>query len=175
MVQEYQNWEGGYEQEDNKAVNDQITYNGITANFAKSNPNLYEDAITRDFTVNALYFKLDDLSVVDPLGYGIKDIKLKLLNTCALNSIEEDPFRMLRAITIAATYDFDLSQNIIGDIKDTTKMRPLFDNKVSKDRVGDELNKMFLDKKGGIKALAMLTDLGILENYVTLMCTPDAE
>lgn len=49
-------------------------------------------------------------------------------------------------------------------------MRPLFDEKVSKERVGDELNKMFLDKKGGIKALGMMTDLGILENYVTLMC-----
>lgn len=54
-------------------------------------------------------------------------------------------------------------------------MSPLFDQKVSKDRVGDELNKMFHDKKTGIKALSMMTELGILENYVTLMCTPDAE
>lgn len=46
---------------------------------------------------------------------------------------------------------------------------------MSKDRVGDELNKMFNDKKGGIRALSLMTDLGILENYVTLMCTPDAE
>ena len=51
----------------------------------------------------------------------------------------------------------------------------MFDSKVSKDRVGDELNKMFQDKKGGIRALSLMTDLGILENYVTLMCTPDAE
>lgn len=54
-------------------------------------------------------------------------------------------------------------------------MMPLFNQMVSKKKVGDELNKMFLDKKKGIKALAMMTDLGILENYVTLMCTPDAE
>ena len=54
-------------------------------------------------------------------------------------------------------------------------MRPLFDEKVSKEKVGDELNRMFSDKKGGIKALSMMTDLGILENYVTLMCSPDSE
>lgn len=54
-------------------------------------------------------------------------------------------------------------------------MRPLFDQKVSKDKVGEELNKMFHDKKGGIKALGMMTDLGILENYVTLMCSADSE
>jgi hypothetical protein len=34
---------------------------------------------------------------------------------------------------------------------------------------------MFLDKKGGLKALGMMTDLGILENYVTLMCSPEAQ
>jgi tRNA nucleotidyltransferase/poly(A) polymerase len=82
---------------------------------------------------------------------------------------------MLRAITIAATYDLNLSQSIISQIQDTEKMSPLFDQKVSKERVGEELNKMFHDKKTGIKALSMMTDLGILENYVTLMCTPDAE
>merc|ERR1712046_539506 len=74
----------------------------------------------------------------------------------------------------AANYDFEISQSIIDKIHDTDKMRPLFDQKVSKDRVGDELNKMFRDKKGGLKALGMMTDLGVLENYVTLMCEPSA-
>jgi hypothetical protein len=54
-------------------------------------------------------------------------------------------------------------------------MRPLFDQKVSKERVGAELNEMLGDKKRGIKALGMMTDLGILENYVTLMCQPDSQ
>jgi tRNA nucleotidyltransferase/poly(A) polymerase len=54
-------------------------------------------------------------------------------------------------------------------------MRPLFDQKVSKERVGDELNKMFQDKNKGIKALGMMTNLGMLENYVTLMCEADAK
>ena len=54
-------------------------------------------------------------------------------------------------------------------------MRPLFDQRVSKERVGAELNEMLIDKERGFKALSMMTDLGILENYVTLMCSPEAE
>lgn len=176
MVQEYQIWEGGYEQSILKSVTNQFSYNGIEVTFNKvSSPTLLQDAISKDFTMNALYFNLDDLSVMDPLGYGMKDIMNKIINTCAANTLEADPFKMLRAISMASALDFDISQSIVDQIRDTEKMRPLFDEKVSKEKVGDELNRMFSDKKGGIKALSMMTDLGILENYVTLMCSPDSE
>lgn len=115
MVQEYQTWEGGNELSETPAITNKITYNGISATFAKSKSSsfLYEDALTRDFTMNALYFNLEDLSVIDPLGYGIKDIENKVVSTCAQDSLEQDPFRMLRAITIAATYDLEISESII--------------------------------------------------------------
>jgi len=36
---------------------------------------LLTDARARDFTMNALYFNLDDLTIVDPLESGLKDIE----------------------------------------------------------------------------------------------------
>jgi tRNA nucleotidyltransferase/poly(A) polymerase len=60
----------------------------------------------RGFTMNALYFNLKDLTVIDPLGRAIKDIENKVVNTCTPTSLQEDPLRMLRAITYAATHDF---------------------------------------------------------------------
>jgi len=115
MVKEYQTWERGFEQYEAEFLTDQIALNGVTAHFAKCT-DIIEDAHLRDFTMNALYFNLEDLSVKDPLGHGIKDIENKMLNTCDQTSLEQDPLRMLRAITIAATYDFDISQSVIGQI-----------------------------------------------------------
>lgn len=34
-----------------------------------------EDALNRDFTMNALYFDLEELRIMDPLGSGLEDIQ----------------------------------------------------------------------------------------------------
>jgi hypothetical protein len=42
-----------------------------------------------------------------------------------------------------------------------------FDFKVvDKKRIGNELEKMFKDRKVGLKAIELMSDLGILKNYV---------
>ena len=45
-------------------------------------------------------------------------------------------------------------------------MQPLFDQKVKKQRVGRELDKMLSDRKVGLHAIELMTDLGVLDNYV---------
>ncbi|MEM6998749.1 MAG: polynucleotide adenylyltransferase PcnB [Pseudomonadota bacterium] len=62
-----------------------------------------DDVWRRDFTVNALFYNIDDFSVVDYVD-GVKDLKagqLKLIGDPAQRYIE-DPVRMLRAIRFAA-------------------------------------------------------------------------
>ncbi|MCW8890153.1 MAG: polynucleotide adenylyltransferase PcnB [Sedimenticola sp.] len=66
-----------------------------------------EDALRRDFTINALYYNIDDFSVVDYAG-GLEDLRagtLRLLGDPETR-YREDPVRMLRAVRFAAKLGF---------------------------------------------------------------------
>lgn len=76
--------------------------------------NLYgtreEDALRRDFTVNALYYNIADFSVIDYAG-GLDDLKagrLRLIGDDPERRLREDPVRMLRAIRFAAKLGFSI-------------------------------------------------------------------
>ena len=66
-----------------------------------------EDALRRDFTVNALYYNIEDFSVVDYAG-GMADLQdgvLRLIGDPE-QRYREDPVRMLRAVRFAAKLGF---------------------------------------------------------------------
>jgi poly(A) polymerase len=68
-----------------------------------------EDALRRDFTVNALYYNIADFSVVDYAG-GVDDLQagvLRLLGDPEMR-FREDPVRMLRAARFAAKLGFSI-------------------------------------------------------------------
>lgn len=68
---------------------------------------LPEDAWRRDFTVNALYYDINDFSVVDYVG-GLPDLNggtLRLIGDPE-QRYREDPVRMLRAVRFAAKLGF---------------------------------------------------------------------
>lgn len=69
-----------------------------------------DDALRRDFTVNALYYDSRDFSVVD-FCHGIEDVQQKTLRLIGdpVTRYHEDPVRMLRAIRFAAKLDFSLA------------------------------------------------------------------
>jgi len=66
-----------------------------------------EDAVRRDFTVNALYYNFHDDSVMDHVG-GVKDLKQGILRVIGdpVERYREDPVRMLRVIRFAAKLGF---------------------------------------------------------------------
>jgi poly(A) polymerase len=67
-----------------------------------------EDALRRDFTVNALYYNIDDFSLVDYAG-GLDDLKagrLRLIGGDVEARYREDPVRMLRAVRFACKLGF---------------------------------------------------------------------
>ncbi|MCO6412691.1 MAG: polynucleotide adenylyltransferase PcnB [Thiogranum sp.] len=68
---------------------------------------LEEDAWRRDFTVNALYYDINDFSVVDYVG-GLEDLKAGTLRMIGdpEQRYREDPVRMLRAVRFAAKLGF---------------------------------------------------------------------
>jgi poly(A) polymerase len=68
---------------------------------------LEEDAKRRDFTINALYYNINDFTVVD-FANGLLDLKqgvIRLLGDVE-SRYQEDPVRLLRAIRFAAKLGF---------------------------------------------------------------------
>lgn len=68
-----------------------------------------DDAVRRDFTANALYYAIDDFSVLDYTG-GFEDVQQGLLRLIGdpEQRYREDPVRMLRAIRLAAKLGFSI-------------------------------------------------------------------
>ncbi len=72
-----------------------------------------EDAFRRDFTINGLFYNIDDFSVIDHVG-GLKDLEARRLRVIGdpLVRFTEDPVRMLRALEFGARLGFSLDQGI---------------------------------------------------------------
>jgi poly(A) polymerase len=66
-----------------------------------------EDALRRDFTVNALYYDVLDYSVIDYVG-GVEDLKQGLVRVIGdpPTRFREDPVRLLRAVRFGAKLGF---------------------------------------------------------------------
>ncbi|MFN7964414.1 MAG: polynucleotide adenylyltransferase PcnB [Acidobacteriota bacterium] len=62
-----------------------------------------QDAVRRDFTINALFYDVERETIIDYVG-GVQDVERKLLRTIGDPAIRmrEDPIRMLRAIRLAS-------------------------------------------------------------------------
>ena len=72
-----------------------------------------EDAFRRDFTINALFYDIGTLSIIDYTG-GLEDLRAGVVRSIGEPSerFHEDPVRMLRAIAMAARLDFQIDPPI---------------------------------------------------------------
>ena len=68
-----------------------------------------EDAVRRDFTINALFYDIRDYSIVDYIG-GMADIRAGMLRLIgdAETRYREDPVRMLRAVRFMVKLGFNI-------------------------------------------------------------------
>jgi len=73
----------------------------------------HEDALRRDFTINALFYDLDRRQVLDWCG-GMPDIQDRTIRTIGEPNVRfrEDPVRILRAIKFAARLDLGIDPNV---------------------------------------------------------------
>lgn len=102
---------------------------------------LEEDALRRDFTVNSLYYNIDDFSVVDYVG-GMEDLKARLLRTIGdpVQRYREDPVRMLRAVRFAGKLDFNIEAESEAPLADLASLL----EGVPPARLFEEVLKLFL-------------------------------
>lgn len=73
---------------------------------------LEEDAWRRDFTVNALYYRSEDSTIIDHTG-GMSDTKNRCLRMIGdpHQRFHEDPVRLLRAIRLSAKLDLEVEKH----------------------------------------------------------------
>jgi len=122
---------------------------------------LDEDLRRRDFTVNTLLMDFDG-KVQDPLGQGLADLEKRVLRTPndPLQTFNDDPLRMLRAIRFAAQLGFELAPDVLPAMR---KMRDrVGPPALSVERVADELRKMLVSDRPKL-ALELLDEGGLLE------------
>jgi len=102
--------------------------------------NWEQDAIRRDFTINAIYADIEG-RIFDPLN-GISDLqngKIKFIGS-PKERIQEDYLRILRYFRFFTQYSkIDYDQDIIQSIKQYINGL----NKISNERIFDELKKIF--------------------------------
>jgi len=77
-----------------------------------------EDARRRDFTINGLFYDVDDGRVIDYVG-GKDDLRARLIRTIGNPDVRmrEDPVRILRAIRFAAKCAFELEPNTLSAMR----------------------------------------------------------
>ena len=97
------------------------------------------DSVRRDFTINSLYLD-KDLKLVDPFGYK-KDLDNKLIKVIGdtKEKFDEDPLRILRAIRLSITLDFELDKDIIDYLNNYT----LKISEIKPFKARKELDKIF--------------------------------
>ncbi len=100
-----------------------------------------EDALRRDFTINALAYNIADASVID-YSTGLSDLTLQLIRPIGDPQVRftEDPVRMLRAVRFAASHDFVIEpaawENVCGLSFTISRASP--------SRLYEEMQKLFL-------------------------------
>lgn len=100
-----------------------------------------EDAMRRDFTINALYYTLDNFAIHD-YTHGVHDIEKRIIRLIGNpeQRYREDPVRMLRAIRFAAKLNFTIEKSTLAPI--ATLGHLLRD--IPPARLFDEILKLFL-------------------------------
>ncbi len=101
----------------------------------------HEDAVRRDFTINAMYYDPATQQVLDYHG-GMADIRNKTLRMIGAPEarFREDPVRLLRVVRFAAKLDFTIDPSTSEPI---AVMAPLINN-VPAARLYDEMLKLLM-------------------------------
>jgi poly(A) polymerase len=118
-----------------------------------------EDALRRDFTINALAYDIGTFSVIDYVD-GLEDLRAGVVRSIGDPDVRlrEDPVRMLRAVAIAARLNFVIEPTLLEAIR--THRHEIA--KSSPPRMIEEYYKI-LRAGSSEAAFRMLAEVGMLE------------
>lgn len=118
---------------------------------------LEEDAWRRDFTINSLYYGIQDNAIIDFTG-GVTDVRLKIVRMIGdpATRYKEDPVRMLRAIRFCAKLHFQMAPETAQPIHELNTLI----THISGARLFDEMTKLYQCGQAE-SAQALLTEYGL--------------
>ena len=117
-----------------------------------------EDARRRDFTINALFYDVDEGKVIDYVA-GRADLDARLVRTIGNPDVRmrEDPVRILRAIRFAAKCAFDIEAETLAAMKAHVEEIP----RCAPPRVLEEVMKL-LRSGASRRCFELLREIGAL-------------
>lgn len=120
---------------------------------------IQDDAWRRDFTINALYYDINQNNLVD-YTQGFQDLQQRLIRIIGdpLKRYREDPVRMIRAIRFSAKLNFTIESNTESAIY---KCKNLLQH-ISSSRLYEEVLKLFLTGHG-VKSYQLLVKYKLFE------------
>ena len=123
---------------------------------------LEEDLARRDFTVNAIAFRIKDEKIVDLYG-GLEDLKAKRLKTVGNpdQRFGEDALRMMRAVRLATELDFVIEgETITGIVRNAELLK-----KIAIERICIEFIRI-IGSKNPMQGIIFLEKLALLEYII---------
>ncbi|GEM_PF-5753532 len=143
-----------------------VSENKIVADITLMDGDIRNDALRRDFTINAIFLSLKDSKIIDLLNFK-KDILLKKIRITSQHSFTDDPLRMLRAVRLMGQLDnFTLTKETFNEIKKNSALI----RKVSSERIRDEIEKIFSSKKCYILLKILVKTALIYQIFPELKC-----
>ena len=135
-----------------------------------------QDVLRRDFTINGLFYDIEEQTVIDYVG-GYPDLEKRVLRTIGKPDVRfaQDPVRMIRLVKFCARFDFDIDsptfQALLGCKEEILKS--------SSARILEELLRML--ESGAAKTFFhLLHEYGLLKPLLPSVAkyfgeTPDNE
>ena len=136
----------------------------------------HEDALRRDFTINALFYDFERRQILDWVG-GMEDVQRRIIRTIGdpETRFREDPVRILRAIKFASRLDFGLDPSVYDAIALTRQSLAL----AARPRLFEEILRLL---RGGAahRSMWLAWELGVLSVLLPELATffddsPDLE
>ncbi len=120
---------------------------------------LEEDLKRRDFTVNAIAYRIKDETVVDLFG-GAEDIQKKRLKTVGNPNerFSEDALRMMRAVRLATQLNFAIEAKTMTSITENHEQL----SRISIERIADEFVKI-INSDSPMQGIVLLERLGMID------------
>lgn len=134
---------------------------------------IYEDAIRRDLTINALYLDISTLEIIDPTNKGLEDLYNQTLRSTNIKNspFKEDPLRILRVCRFQSKLGWGIEKDTwLSMIENAHRI-----NKISQERITDEINKIITSDRPS-HGIRQLNRCGLLkkvmpEVYKLIGCT----
>ncbi|WP_330848072.1 CCA tRNA nucleotidyltransferase [Aliarcobacter butzleri] len=124
-----------------------------------ANLSFKEAAIRRDFTINAIGYDYFKNEILDPFG-GMNDLKNKIIKHIDDKTFVEDSLRVYRSVQFVSRFEFKIDENtkiLCKKIVSSGELKFL-----PKERVFEELKKLFLKSKKPSLGLSLLKEFNIM-------------